>query len=216
MGALNDHASGDLTLGPLVAPDEATGGLLPVLAPLRPLLPPLRPGAALSLAGSASLGLALVAGAKDWTAVVGVPEFGVVAAQAMGADLERLLLVDEPGPRWAEVVAALAEAVRLILLRPPAQPSPTLVRRLTALTRKHGCVLAVAGDWPGATARLTTGSASWQGLSNGHGQLVSRRLQVTSTGRSLGAGRSAWLLCPDARGRLAEAPSPARHLEVVA
>lgn len=207
-------------VGPLTAPDEVAGDLVPVLSALRPLVPSLRPGMVVSVTGAASLGLALLAGAAQgggWSAVVGVPELGVLAAKALGADPERLLLVDEPGERWPEVVAALSEAVRLVLVRPPSRPTPTLARRLTAMARKHGCVLAVSGEWEGANIRLHASDSTWQGLEDGHGQLRSRLLKVTADGRGSAAqGRSTWLLLPDSTGRAATVPEPARHLEVVA
>ncbi|MFG2015973.1 hypothetical protein [Actinomadura geliboluensis] len=190
---------------------------VPVLPALRPVLPGggLRPGSVVGLGGSgaASLGLALVAGvsrhggadgAGGWCGVVGVPDFGVLAAAGMGAAPERLLLADDPGDRWPDVVAALAEAVDLVLLRPPERPGAAAVRRLSALARRHGCVLALtgpfAGDWAGVRLRLRLDDAAWEGLGDGHGRLTGRRVRVTAEGRDApGAGRSArlWLPAPD-------------------
>src|SRR5690606_4368204 len=127
-GPLN---TGPLSTGPL---NTGAGEAVPVLPALRPVLPGgLRPGSVVGVAGpgAASLGAALVAGgsrhggedgAGGWCGVVGLPDFGVVAAAGMGAVPERLLLVDDPGDRWADVVAALCEAVDLILLCPPGRP----------------------------------------------------------------------------------------------
>ena len=56
---------------------------------------------------SASLALALLAGpsaAGGWCGVVGVGDFGVEAAQALGVDLDRTVLVPDPGDQWLEVV----------------------------------------------------------------------------------------------------------------
>ncbi|MDX6739798.1 hypothetical protein [Actinocorallia sp. A-T 12471] len=173
----------------------------------------------MSVGGSAALGTALVAGAargQEWAAVVGMPEFGVAAAVGMGADPDRLLLADAPGERWAEVVAALVEGVRLVLVRPPARPTPTLARRLVALARKNGCALVSVGDWEGAQVRLTVSDASWQGLGQGHGRLMARRVRVTAAGRGVaGRGDSTWLLLPAPDGRVTPAPTPLRHLELV-
>ncbi|ROO89315.1 hypothetical protein EDD29_7004 [Actinocorallia herbida] len=207
-------------MGPLAAPEGPEEELVPVLPPLRAVLPRLRGGTVVSVGGSAALGTALVAGAargQEWAAVVGMPEFGVAAAVGMGADPDRLLLVDAPGERWAEVVAALVEGVRLVLVRPPARPAPTLARRLVTLARKNGCALVAAGEWEGAQVRLTVSDTSWQGLGQGHGRLLSRRVRVTAAGRgAAGRGDSAWLLLPGPDGRIASAPTPTRHLEVVA
>ncbi|MEU5878907.1 hypothetical protein [Spirillospora sp. NPDC047279] len=191
--------------------ETASGlGLVPVLPALRPVVPGLRPGSIVGVTGSASLGVALVAGVSrhggenetgGWCAVVGLPEFGVAAAVGMGAAPERLLLVDEPGDRWPDVVAALVEAVDLVLLRPPERPGTAAVRRLSALARKHGSVLTVTGhDWPGTALRLRVERAEWVGLGDGHGRLRGRRAEVVAEGRGTpGTGRRAtlWLPGPD-------------------
>ncbi|MFD0535674.1 hypothetical protein ACFQY7_19935 [Actinomadura luteofluorescens] len=180
--ALRDLASA-LEAGPGTAP-HAT---VPVLPALRTVVPGggLRPGSVVGLdgPGAASLGLALAAGvsrhggedgAGGWCGVVGLPGFGVAAAAGMGAEPERLLLVDEPGDRWPDVVAALAEAVELVLLCPPERPGAAAVRRLSALARKHGCVLTLTGafarDWPGTRLRLRVQDPVWEGLADGHGR----------------------------------------------
>jgi hypothetical protein len=205
--------------------------LVSVLPPLRPVIPGggLRPGSVLGLdgPGAASLGLALVAGVTGteeggWSGVVGMPDFGVVAAMGMGAVPERILLVDEPGGRWPDVVAALVEAVDLVLLRLPEPPSSTAVRRLSALARKHGCVLTLTGafarEWPGTRLRLRLDDASWEGLGDGHGVLRGRRAQVTAEGRDApGRGRQATVWLPGPDGKVAPADTAPRRpmLEVL-
>ncbi|MEO5876532.1 MAG: hypothetical protein ABIS86_10490 [Streptosporangiaceae bacterium] len=212
MGALSE-----LQARPAPAAGE---DLVPVLPALRTLIPALRPGMVVCVEGPASLGLALLAGAAQdggWCAAVGIPELGVLAARGMGADPARLLLVDEPGPRWADVVAALTEAVRLILVCLPERPSPTLARRLVATARKNGCVLAVRGDWEGAQLRLRADTAGWDGLGDGHGHLSGRRVRVVTAGRgAAGQGRAAWMWLPGPDGRVTSAEEPPRRLEVVA
>jgi len=47
--------------------------------------------------------------------VVGVPEFGVEAASSFGIDLERLVLVPNPGDQWLAVTAAIADGIRTSL-----------------------------------------------------------------------------------------------------
>jgi hypothetical protein len=67
------------------------------------------------------LALGLLAGATAggaWAAAVGCPNFGIRAAAELGGALERFLLLDEPGDRWPEAVALLANAVDIVLLRP--------------------------------------------------------------------------------------------------
>lgn len=167
--------------------------------------------------GPGALGAALVAGvtaaaADGWAAVVGVPEFGVVAAAAMGADLERLLLVDAPGRQWPETVAALADGAEFVLLRPIGPPAPALARRLNAVVRRYGCVLAVTGEqaraWEGASLGLRVSGGEWTGLGAGHGHLRARRTRVTATGRG-GAQRHTWLWLPAPDGTVTPADPPA-------
>lgn len=191
---------------------------IPVLAALRPVVPGggLRPGSTVCLdgAGAATLGLALVAGAAQgdgWCAAVGMPEFGVVAAVQMGADPERLLLVDSPGERWPDVVAALAEAVDLVLVRPPEPPGAAVTRRLAALTRRHGCALVVPGAWEGAQLRLRVATARWTGLGDGHGHLRGRRAEIVAEGRGVhGAGARTWVWLPGPDGRVTPDESTSR------
>lgn len=183
--------------------DGAQADLLPVLPALRGLLPGLRRGHVVSVDGPGALASALVAGVSAggaWSAVVGMPEYGVLAAVGMGADPERLLLVDEPGERWPEVVATLVGAVEGVLVRPPVRPSTADVRRLTAHARRHGAVLVVAGAWEGAHLRLRVASSLWTGLGDGHGHLRARRVQVVLEGK--GRPRTSWLWLPDADGRV--------------
>ncbi|GAA2611339.1 hypothetical protein SMC26_41545 [Actinomadura fulvescens] len=204
--------------------------LVPVLPALRPVVSGLRPGSVVGLAGmgAASLGLALVAGVSrhggengtgGWCAVVGMPEFGIAAAVGMGAEPERLLLVDEPDGRWPDVVAALIEAVDLVLVRPPEPPGSAPVRRLSALARKHGCVLTVTGhDWPGTAVRLRVDQAEWIGLGEGHGRLRGRRAQIVAEGRGApGTGRRTWVWLPGPDGGVTtyEPASTGGHLHPV-
>jgi hypothetical protein len=152
---------------------------LPVLPALRGLLPGLRRGQVVSVDEVGALATALVAGASEngaWCAVVGLPECGVLAAARSGVSLDRLMLVDEPGERWAEVVAILLGAVEVVMLRPPARLSVTEVRRLSAFARRHGAVLVVAGvPWEGAQVRLRVASSVRTGLGDGHGHLRGRQ-----------------------------------------
>ncbi len=130
--------------------------------------------------------------------MVGMPDCGVLAAAGMGVDLARLLLIDEPGPRWAEVVATLVGSVEVVLLRPPVRPSSVEVRRLTAHARRHGGVLVVAGGWTGAPLRLRVVSSIWTGLGDGHGNLRGRRVRVVAEGK--GRPETAWLWLPGPDG----------------
>ena len=180
--------------------------LLPVLPALRGVLPGLRRGQVMSVDGIGALATALAAGVSAdgaWCAAVGMPDLGVLAGVAMGVDPQRLLLVDEAGERWPEVVATMLGAVELVLLRPPVNPSAVQVRRLTAHARRHGAVLVVTGPWEGAHLRLRVASSLWTGLSGGHGHLRGRRVQVVVEGK--GPPRTAWLWLPGPDGMVGPA-----------
>ncbi len=177
--------------------------LLPVLPALHGVLPGLRRGQVVSVDSAGALATALAAGVSadgGWCAAVGMPDLGVLAAVAMGVDPQRLLLVDEPGERWPEVVATMLNAVELVLLRPPMPPSAVQVRRLTAHARRHGAVLVVTGSWEGSQVKLRVASSLWTGLSDGHGHLRGRRVQVVVEGK--GPPRKAWLWLPGPDGSI--------------
>jgi hypothetical protein len=153
--------------------------------------------------GSGLLSLAIAAGASAagaWCGVVGLPELGVRSAAGVGVDPSRLLLVSDPGPRWPQVAAALLDGCDLVLIRPPARPATHVQRHIEATLRRAGGVLVVAGDWPGAQARLWVAAQQSVGLGAGHGRLMGRRVQVLANGRGAAtrpAQRWLWLPGPD-------------------
>ncbi|MQA81681.1 MAG: hypothetical protein GEV10_24920 [Streptosporangiales bacterium] len=166
---------------------QSAVGVLPALPAVRDLLPDggLRRGSVATVDDPALM-LALAAGPSatgGWVAVVGMPDCGVLSAVEMGVDPHRLLLVDRPGPRWAEVVAALLDGIDLVLTGLADQPAPHVARRLTALARRHGSALVVAGPWQGADLHLRVSTARWTGVADGHGHLGGRYAEVTAQGR---------------------------------
>ncbi|MEJ7585264.1 MAG: hypothetical protein WKF43_14555 [Acidimicrobiales bacterium] len=171
--------------------------------------------------GATTLALALVAEASQagsWTVSVGLPTLGLGAAAELGVDLERLVLVDVPPPaQWTTVVAALADAFDLVLIRPGHRIRPGDARRLMARVRERGGVLchlpatsALSTTWPDVPdLTLTVRSVAWRGVApgeTGHGRLRSRRVTVEVTGRR-GAARprrcDLWL--PGLDGRISRA-----------
>jgi hypothetical protein len=204
------------------------------------------------------LTLALLAGALGaglWCGVVGVPELGAVAlaelasadARGAGADrndasgtgavgisavgtdaLDRLLLVPEPGERWAEIVAVLADGVDLVLVRPSTAVTAEVGRRVDARLRRgrsagtrHSAALLVLGSWTSARVVLRTERTEWRGLAGageraGVGQLAGGWATVVAEGRATGGRvRTAKLWLPAADGLAADTPSP-RALKIVA
>jgi hypothetical protein len=127
---------------------------------------------------SAGLAMALMAGpsrAGAWSAVVGIDDFGVEAAEAMGVDLTRTVLVPDPGEHWAEVTGALIDVVTVVALRPPSEVSERIASRLNARLRQRSAILIAWGNWPRCEARLTLHEPVWSGLGQGHGYLQARQ-----------------------------------------
>jgi hypothetical protein len=194
--------------------------LLPVLPALEPLLPGrgLRRGTTVAVARSAALALALVAGASaagSWVAAVGLPDLGIVAAAETGVALERLALVPAPGARaWPAVVAALLDAIDLVLVRSPPRLPAAQARRLSARARERGAVLVPLGAWPEpADLRLAVTSSTWHGLGQGHGNLQARRVEVAVTGRGAASRERRvllWLPSPDGTIAPVAVPGDAR------
>lgn len=152
---------------------------LPVLPALAGLVT-LRTGGSYGV-DSASLALALAAGpsrAGEWVGFAGWPDFGAEAADALGVDLRRTVLVPDTGDHWLEVTAALVDVLRVVVLRPPARVDATSAGVLDARLRKRSSVLVVWGDWPRCEARMSLEDARWTGLGGGHGRLRERQVRV--------------------------------------
>ncbi len=171
--------------------------------PTHPTLARLLPGGALQEGATYSVDrsltllmllLAAPSAAGTWCGVVGVPEFGVEAAAGFGIDLERLVLVPRPGDQWLAATAALADAMGIIVTRPPRQASDASVARLSARLRKRGATMLVLGSWPQSEAMLSITGSVWTGIGAGHGNLGRREATVTVTSKAAGRPRSARLV----------------------
>jgi hypothetical protein len=182
--------------------------LLPVIPPLQGLFPGggLRRGTSIVITGegtsergtgrarATTRGLTLclsllgaASSAGSWCAAVGLCGLGAVAADDLGIDLGRLVLLPSPGPKWAEATAVLLDGVDVVVLCPPFPVRPAMARRLLARTRDRGAVLIVVpgqAGWPeGPDLRLSVGNTRWDGIGRGDGHLCRRRATVTATGR---------------------------------
>jgi len=177
-------------------------GTLPVLPALRELLPRggLVRGSVVSVAEFGVLALALLAGAsadRAWCGIAGVPEAGILAAAELGLDLERTLLVPDPGDAWPQVVASLLDGCEIVLVRPPGPPPAQVRQRLEAVLRRGRSVLLIAGGWPGVPVRLRVTARRWAGLGDGHGRLRACLAEVTADGRGEAAMPvTRWLWLP--------------------
>jgi hypothetical protein len=155
----------------------------------------LRRGSVVAVQGSTSLLLALLSTASaagSWTAVVGRPDLGLLAAAEAGVMVERLALVPRPGAELAAVAAALLDGIELVAVAGVERLSIAETRRLASRVRQRGAVLLPLGDWPGADVRLHGERVEWSGLGMGHGRLRSMRVTAQATGRGAAArGRTA-------------------------
>lgn len=170
--------------------DEGRAGVFPVPDPLAAVLPRggLPRGGVVSVTGahgSTSLVLSLLAASPGaWSAVVGMPGLGLLAAAEFGVDLDRTVLIPEPGPDLLQVLSVLVDGVDLIVVRPPrGGVAPARLRVLTGRLRQRGAVLLVTGGWPGADLVLRTRITAWSGVGQGHGRLRDRELTVEVRGR---------------------------------
>lgn len=183
--------------------------VLPVSQSLQPLLADggLRRGSVVAVTGrtgATSLVLALVAAASaegSWCAAVSVgrPAIGLGAVAEVGLALERFPVVsaaDGNGPGgWAWVVAALLDAIDIVVTWPPPHARATDARRLAVRGRERGSVLVVAGAGAGARAgwpapvdvALCVSKVEWHGIGLGHGHLQARSMEVVATGRGAAA-----------------------------
>jgi hypothetical protein len=193
------------------------------------------PGGAVT--GTTALALALAAAPSQtgsWTAVVGLPTLGLVAAHELGVVLERLAVIGSPPPEaWATTVAALIGAFDVVLVGVPRSVRVADTRRLAARARERGTVLvqlderglpaAGPAGRPARSARsargelepdvrLTVVAADWHGLGAGHGHLRGRRVRIEATGRRRAAQprhAALWLPGPDGKVAIDHAARPA-------
>lgn len=198
--------------------------ILPVAEPLRPVFPlgGLVRGSRLSLRGNGAASMAMQATAAasregSWIAVVGVGAWGWAAAVQAGWALERSVFVTEPPTsQWGTVVAALVDAVDVVIVDPTHQVTATDARRLAARARERGSVVVdVALDdgrrrfrWPTESdLTLTVESVVWSGLEVGHGVLGERRVRVSASGRRGAARPRRAELVVDAAGGVSAVPT---------
>lgn len=202
-----------------VAVTTPARGVLSVPAPLAGILPQggLPRGGVVSLigdSGSTSLLLTLLAAPPNaWSALVGLPEVGMLAAAELGVDLDRVVLVPDPGPDVLQILSVLADGVDMIAVLPPKVLPPSRLKVLNARLRQSGAVLLVAGRWPGADLVLQSRIEGWVGLGQGHGRLRDRELVIEVGGRGAAGRRSSVaMLLQSSRSRIDVAAAPTRRL----
>lgn len=188
--------------GPTPAVDSTpvAESLLPLPESLAGQLPRSLPrGTVAVLSGARSLPLGMVAAttaAGGHAAIVGQPDAGLLAAVEMGADLNRVAVIPDPGGDPVEVTAVLMDGMDLVVLGLGGRAVPAgRARAVTARARQKGCTLLVMnGDWPGATARLearvcgfeVAGAGSSGAPTPGCGRISRVRLAMRASGRGHG------------------------------
>ena len=190
---------------PVLPAHPALAGLLPGRG--------LRPGSAYSLGPSLTLLFALLAPpsqAGSWCGVVGMPEFGAEAAARVGVELDRTVLIPDPGSRWLAVTATIAEVLPVVAVRPPSRARDGDVTRLAARLRERGAVLLVQGTWPQTEAMIDVSDPEWTGVGDGHGYLAARELTVTVSSRRSPVPRRARVQLPAASGQVAATDTTTR------
>lgn len=190
---------------PFLPLDPALEGLLPD--------PGLRVGSSYSLSPSPSLLGALLAAPSQkgaWCAIIGMPTIGVEAMAGFGVELERLVLVPDPGPRWLTVATALSEVIPLIAVHPRSRVADADIARLNARLRDRGCTLLVTAPWPQSEATIRVEETEWHGLGSGWGLLADRTVTLRASGRRHEAPSRVRVRMPTSLGRVDAAPAPLR------
>jgi hypothetical protein len=130
---------------PLVAANEK---VLPVRADLAAALPwsGLKCGSTVGVDSAAVLFALLGAATEEgsWVAMVGAPELGLAAAVEHGVVLARVVAIaSPPADQAAAVVAALIDAVAIVVIGSQVTLRAADARRITARARERGGVIVV-------------------------------------------------------------------------
>jgi hypothetical protein len=163
---------------------------------------------------SLAVSLAVAATAEgSWLAIVGVPTFGLEAAEEFGIPLERVVSVD-PGPgqrtvgeSWAELVAATFDGFEVVIAKVPQRLNAVLARRVQARMQARETVMITLGSPRpfSVDVELHAGDPHWEGVAAGSGYLRGRRVAVTSSGRRVPRPRQVSLWLPGDDGTVAVA-----------
>lgn len=140
-------------------------------------------GVAYSLAPSALLTVELVAHASARGGVVGVigwPELGLGGVVESGGQLDRIVVVPDPGLEPLMAVAVLVEGLDLVVYKGAARTlSPVAARPLLAKLRGgRASLLMVGTQVPSPAARIDAGLAAVEGIGAGTGRIRGLTLDV--------------------------------------
>jgi len=169
--------------------------VFPVAPGLESLFPHggLRRGVVYDIDSSPSLLWALIAEATasgTWCALVGMPDAGLAAAEGMGVNLDRLVLVPHPGEQWLSVVSALIDVVGIVALGPSRPPSDRALSTVLGRLREREATILSRPGWPRTEASISVSAHRWRGLGEGHGVLHEHHISVVARSRQSAAVRS--------------------------
>jgi hypothetical protein len=153
----------------------------------------LRRGVVYDIDSSPSLLWALLTAATSsgtWCALVGMPDAGLAAAEGMGVNLDRLVLVPHPGEQWLSVVSALIDVVGIVALGPSTAPSDRVLSTVLGRLREREATILSRSGWPRTEASISVAAHRWRGLGEGHGVLHEHRISVVARSRQSAAVRS--------------------------
>lgn len=176
----------------------ASETLLPVPKTLAGLLPSGLPRGVVAVAtGALSLPVSMAASVTaggGHVAVVGLPDFGLLAAAEMGADLSRLAVIPDPGTDPVEVAAVLMDGMDLVVLGLAGRTvTATRARAVVARARQKGCTVVVTrGEWQDASIRLDARVSGYEMTADrsgvpvpGCGRISRVQLSVRARGRAV-------------------------------
>ncbi|NQY57464.1 MAG: hypothetical protein HRT86_13450 [Ilumatobacteraceae bacterium] len=127
-----------------------------------------------------------------WVCLLQIPTIGLDALSECGVALERVVAVDGPTTRWAELAAAAVDGFDVVLTTLPDGLRPGVFRRLVDRVRRRGAVLVVLGEPPaGCAVDVVVRSAApqWSGITAGAGHLRSCSVELSIGGRRHGGQR---------------------------
>ncbi|MDR2703222.1 MAG: hypothetical protein LBB58_02615 [Cellulomonadaceae bacterium] len=122
----------------------------------------------------------------SWVSFVGLPGLGLLAASQAGLSPERVAFIPEVGCDAPVVVAALLDAM-CVVVGPQAALSDSDRRRLAARARERGAVLFTTLPWQGAHLSYEVLGRQWGGVDRGAGWFQTVKAQVLRVGRGAAA-----------------------------
>ncbi len=132
----------------------------------------------------------------SWAAVVGLRDAGWASLPEHGVVADRVVAIDTPPPDVAvTALAALVDALDIVVVGPEITLRASDLRRLSARIRERGGVLigvnpgpAAGSGWAeGVDLRIHMKSSRWVGAGRGDGVLHGREVEIEAQGKGAAA-----------------------------